>query len=453
MPYDGEFAQYKPLHRIVESERVKELLGGYRIRAREQNENSPHALTISDERPSEWTPDWVLGIDGSHAEVDVRNGYPGAEASYVTVASVMLDVARIKDLDRARPVNPKVFSKTLQAESIDCALPGCNVISEGERSSVGSLRKSIFDVFKTVRMSSDAESLLDTYEVLLSYKPTGQRQECPCDDCLRTDKAYIRGHGEYSCGCENKRTLYSTDALRIHEGMNPAGTNGAMFAEIMQVWERIWVIHILRTLESKKWLSSLRRLAIILDGPLAVFGHPAWLSQAISQELNRINAKVREITGQEILLMGIEKSGAFVQHFIDLDHHGDGAPGKFPRQTAALISDPYIKRNIIFSDSTKPYGEDTYFGRKIFYKTKSGAMIVASLPFLEDFHRDVLGAESPQYPRLSDAMGLLDQLVSSRYPNALTPITSAHAEAAIPLNLGKKVLERLARELIAKDKQ
>ena len=34
------------------------------------------------------------------------------------------------------------------------------------------------------------------------------------------------------------------------------------------------------------------------------------------------------------------------------------------------------------------------------------------------------------------------------YPNALAPIVAANAEAAIPLNLGQKVLEQLAHALI-----
>ena len=86
-----------------------------------------------------------------------------------------------------------------------------------------------------------------------------------------------------------------------------------------------------------------------------------------------------------------------------------------------------------------------------FYKTSSGARIVATLPFLTEKHKDLGQAEPFQYPRLTDAVGLLNRLVSSRFPNALAPLVSANAEAAIPLRLGNKVLERLAKELITKE--
>jgi len=453
MPYLNEFAHYKPLRRIAESGRVKSLLGRSRVRDRTHDVKSLPRVNISEVRPSQWQPDWVLAIDGSHAEVKVENGYPGAEVGYVTVASVLLDVAKVNQIDAQRPADPKEFRTTEKAESIDCALPGCNVVIDEEQSAKDSLRKALFEVFCNVRMATDGESLLDTYESLLKYKPTDAReQHCPYDDCGAPDGLYKRGNGIYQCSCGYKRTLYSTDALRIYEGMRPDSSNGAMFAEIMQVLERIWMVHILRTLEQKGWLSVLRRLAIVLDGPLAVFGHPAWLSKAIYQELSRINTAAKEVTGgQDLLLIGVEKSGAFVKHLSDIDLDGNGNLGAFPSQVAGLLSDDYIKSNIIFSDSTKPYGADTYFGRKFFYKTKSGALIVASLPFLNESHKDTSYAEPNQYPRLADAMGLLDQLVSSRYPNSLVPLISAHAEAAIPLNLGMRVLEKIAREIMGED--
>ncbi|WP_445246738.1 DNA double-strand break repair nuclease NurA [Microcoleus sp. OTE_8_concoct_300] len=454
MPYEGEFAKYKPLRRLVESERVKKLLGSYEVRSKSDQLKSLQTLNPIKIQPGDWIPKWLIAIDGSHAEVEIENGFPGAEASYVTVASVILDVEKMRELDQHRPVEPKKFRTIETAQSIDCALPGCNVISKGEKSAKDSLRKSIFEVFEDVKAFPDSggESLLDTYEALLKYKPITERsQKCPYEDCPEA-RDYERGNRQYTCPCNLSRNLYSTDALRIHERMNPAGTNGAIFGEIMQVWETVWMVHILRSLEAKKWLSSLGRLAIVLDGQLAVFGQPAWISQAVYQELSRINAVAKKANGQkDILLIGVEKTGTFVEHFEDLDRQEKGGFGAFPCQSVGLLTDSYIKQNIIFSDSTRPYGAATYFGRKFFYKTKSGARIVATLPFLSEEHKDLKTAELYQFPRLSDAVGLLDQLVSSRFPNALVPLVSANAEAAIPLRLGNKVLEKLAKELMAEN--
>lgn len=449
MPYEGEFAHYQPLRRIVESERVKELLRGYRVRSRTDNEDdSEQGIVIMSAQISSWIPKWVLAIDGSHAEVKVENGFPGAEASYITVASVVVNLSKVIELDQARPSDPKEYRKTENTDAIDCALPGSNVINAEESSAHDSFRKALFDLFGSVQIAETGESLLDTYEALLQYKPANHGQICPCEECPDPEKGYKPERRVYDCQCSLANRVYSTDALRIHEDMAPIGSNGAMFAEVMQVLERLWLVHILRTFEANKWLASLNGFAFVIDGPLAVFGHPAWLSKAIGQELIRINSLVKKVTGHDLLIIGIEKTGAFVEHFAYIDQNSDGSEGRFPKQSVALLNDGYIKKNIVFSEGTKLYGQDTYFGRKFFYKTKSDARIVGMVPFLEEEQRDIRNVDPTLYPRLSDTLGLLDRLVSSRYPNALSPLVSANAEAAIPLHMGNRVLEQLAKELM-----
>lgn len=449
MPYEGEFAQHRSIRRIATSDRVRDLLGEFRVSRLDTLQSDETAWIRKESLGLEDSPiEWILAVDGSHLEVRVENGYPQAEASYVTVASVLLNLEAMRALDGDRPADPVAFRKVEQAHSLDCALPSCNVVRQGHDSAKESLRQALFDVVCGYVSIEGAETLQDTYEVLLAYKPHHQQQRCPLDGCDR--ELPNVGAGVGSCACELQQPIYSTDALRIHEGMSLEGTNGAMFAEIMQILERVSVVHFLRVFEQQGWLSILDRLAIVLDGPLAVFGHPAWLSHAIETELERINAKIYEKCGHDLLMIGVEKSGAFVQHFEDLDRRRDGGWGRIENGAALLLDDQYIKSHIVFSDSSKPFGQDTYFGRKLFYKTTSGARVVASLPVLDDHHRDTTTALPSQYPELSSALSVLDQLVSSRYQNAVTPLVAAHAEAAIPLNLGSRVLEQVARDLVRK---
>ena len=450
MPYQGEFASHTSLQRLAQSDRVKGMLGSFRFAEDEETPLTPLTKINAEDLPeSDWQPSRVVAIDGSNLEVPVRNGFPGAEASYITMASVILNVSEMRELDKQRPVDPRKFRTLQEAESIECVLPGCNVVHENETSAHDSLRRALFDVMADARVFDDSESLLDTYEVLLDQKPTDNKQQnCPCDYCPNAS-FYAPKHGCYVCPCPAQSNHYSTDALRIHERMNPAGGNGAIFSEVRQVLERVWVIHVLRALEARNWLSSLARLAIFLDGPLAVFGQPAWLSGAINKELCRINNEVRKKTGgQDILLLGVEKGGAFVEHLNTLDQQESGFAGRLENRYLALLSDAYIKRNIQFSTSEKPYGQATYFGRKFFYKTRTGALIVGSLPFLEPHHSNLNQTNLTQFPRIADAARLLDDLFCSRYPNAVVPLVAAHAEAAIPLNLGKQVLEKMAREMV-----
>jgi hypothetical protein len=453
MPYDGEFASHKPLTRIAGHPRVQAVLSRCKRRDPSGAPLGP-AIAAAPVRASGWLPDWVIALDGSLHQTQIENGFPGAEVCYLTVAAVMLDVEKMRRLDLDRPVHPKEFRSTQHTGSLDCVLPGCNIVFADEDSALTSFRRAFFEESAAVSSTEDGESLLETYEALLTHKPAAaagstQVQRCPyedCDDGSGQPHVYQARPGCSSCACSKERAWWSTDATRIHQAMNQLGPSGEMFGETMFVWERIYVINILRAMLAKGYASSFARVAIVLDGPLAVHGHAAWMSKAIMTELRRINAVIRAATGKDLLLVGVEKTGAFVEHFDLLDVDPKTGGQVFEPQSALLLSNDYIRTNI--RPGIKPWGIDEYFGRKFFYKTRSGARVVATLPILSPEQEDRDNVAPSQYPRLTDAMSLMDSVVSSRFPNSLSPLVAAHAEAAIPLNMGKKVLEQLAKELM-----
>lgn len=450
MSFEGEFASYEPLRRILDSQKVKALQNRMRICKTENNENEHISDLITykkDLSQSTIQPDLILAIDGSYMAMKAANGFPGAEFGYITVASVLIDLKRIKQLATDDFVDPKKFRETEKASTIESVFPGCNIIIDSEKCAKSSLRRALFEELKSNVIFSEGETLLDTYEHLFRIKQEKfSERNLPNSPIDGVDKEMTYGFGEYTCP-HSGEALFSTDALRLHELMNPGGSNGELFGQIMSTLEKLWLIHILRSFEKKRWLGTLRRIAFVMDGPLAVFSTSSWLTKVIEVELRRINELQKQINGEDLLIIGIEKSGTFFNHFMDIDTNQDGIKDEFPKQSALLLTDEYIKRNIIFSESTKPYGQDTYFGRKFFYKAASGQKIVPVVAWFDDNQKNIATANPNQFTRLGDVMNLLDQLVSSRYPNSISPLISAHAEAAIPLNLGKRIFEDIAREI------
>lgn len=446
MPYEGEFAGYRSVRRIAETERVQKLLNRSKISGNQPKQSvlhpRPAPATIQD------LPAFVLAIDGSYQEVDVKTGYPGAKVGYVTVASVLLDLASVSSLDELRPVDPKEFRKTEQASTIDSALPGSNVITINQTGARESFRQELYEVFHDVILDDDQRiRLLSTFEALLQYKPKSKPQLCPYHESEGCEALFVIPPGSSQCPSCN-RPVFSTDALRIHERFREVGTNGEAFGLVMQVWERVLLIHILRCFEQQRILDRVGRLAFFLDGPLAQFGPPAWLSAAISAELKRLNKIVHDKTGNDLIILGIEKTGNFVTHFEEIDHTENPGEARFSPRSFLMLTDRYIKERIAYSESEKRYGEDTYFGRKFFYKSQSGARIVASIAFLNDAQDTLDTDDIGLYQQFKTICSLLDKLVSSRYENAISPLIAAHAHAAIPLHLGAKVLKRLAQALI-----
>ncbi len=446
MPYEGEYAGYRALHRIAESERVKTLLSRSRIR---DSVATDTFLTLKS-APQESThlPRFVLAIDGSNAEVPVKNGYPGARVGYCTVASVLLDLELIDTLDLDRPIDPIEFRKTEEASAIDAALPGSNVVTRRQTSARASFREELYDHFcQLVIDDEDRIPLIDTFHALLGNKPTSNPANCPYgeSDACNAELQPSPGHTVCpKCG----HPIFSTDSLRIHERFNDIGSNGEAFGLVMQVWERILLVHLLRCFEKRNLLQHMDRIVFFLDGPLAVFGPPAWLSAAIKKELQRLNEIVIRQTGHDLAILGIEKSGHFVTHFEEIDMTEEAGLLRFAPRTYFLPTDAYIKERIVQSSSVKQYGLDTYFGRKFFYKTKGGARIVACMPFLSRTQDTLTSDDVNLYARFPDYCSLLDKLVSSRFSNAISPLIAAHAQAAIPLRLGEKVLKQLAQALM-----
>jgi NurA domain len=452
MPFENEFASYEPLRRIAQNEKVQALQK--RLRIRDENTNLENILKElvdkSNLSATDWQPDMILAIDGSYHSVPAKNGFPGAELGYVTIASVFIDLEKVRALEKEDFIDPKKFRETEKTSSIDAVFPGCNVALENEDSAKSSMRRLLFEELLSHREFEGGETLLETYEYLLKLKRESGTERtppsCPCD--LEVDFQY--GYQSYNCNTCGK-ILFSSDAMRLHELHNPSGTCGEMYGQIMSTLEKLMLIHLLRSIEKKGWLASFRRFAFVLDGPLAVFSTSSWLMKSIVKELERINNKQKEINGVDMMIIGIEKSGTFVNHFEMLDTEESGTKGKFENGKALLLDDKYIKENIIFKEvdenSIKTYGKDTYFGRKFFYKTKNGYRVVPNLAYFNSYQGDLKTANVNQFSRLADVMNLLDSLVSSRYANAISPLVSAHAEASIPLNLGKRIFEEIAKEI------
>ena len=455
MGFEKEFASYEPLRRILDSPKVQALQDRLRIRNKEdqekvQKEVESNIINKFDLPISDFIPDYIIAIDGSYHATKIENGFPGTEIGYLTISAVLIIEKEVRKHSKQEFINPKKFRETEKASTIETVIPGCNIIIQDEKTAKSSMRRTLFEELQNTRAFEEGETLLETYEALLNIKLERDKEfgdtRKPRSPIEEIDEEMTYGFGKYTCPKSHEQ-LYSTDALRLHELLNSSGTNGEMYGQIMGMLEKLWLIHILRAFEKKGWFNLLDRVAFVLDGPLACFSTWSWMNKSIITELRRINEIQKKITNKDMLILGVEKSGTFYNHFQEIDTKTDGSTDRFPIQSAFLLSDDYIKRNVIFSDSNKIYGQDTYFGRKLFYKTKIGYKIVPVLATFNDYQQDILTANHDQHPRLSDLLNLLDEIISSRYPNSVSPLVSAHAEAAIPLNLGKRIFDDIAREI------
>jgi hypothetical protein len=144
------------------------------------------------------------------------------------------------------------------------------------------------------------------------------------------------------------------------------------------------------------------------------------------------------------VIVGVEKSGQFTEHAARIARY-------VPERTLVRIPDKYIFERILTTRSTPSsrFGEDTYYGRKFFYKSAQGQMLTITIPCLDENLLARYGADDPAcYAVLPSTLALLDRIGTRLYEDAIIPIALAHSFASIPLKTGSKVLTLLARELV-----
>ncbi len=446
MPYRNEFAKGDSLSRLEESPSVKDFQGAIKYRENQNIHEPPGSLEL--ERGAGRVKR-VLAIDGSTVTHRVKNGYPGAEAALLNLAAIVIKLEAIRDIPRDYIPSPREMRDMEQCQTLSAVLPGRNVVrkNEPEDSPKRFFRATISKELEA-KLDPEHESLLETLRII-----TGGRESrivCPVDECLLDERGrwVTPKQGLGTCNCRLGEVIYETDSLRTHERFEEYGSSAQAFTAVQQAIEHLTLVNILRYFERTKSLGVFRDTAFIMDGPLAIFGMPAWLKDYIEREIARLHNKALEQGGLGILLLGIEKSGQFLDHLRELDWLDDEGPRqRLPNCTALVPDIDYIHEHIVLRPlNAKPYGKDTYYGRKVLYKNRAGQHSVIMTPIVNASGRDPHCVEEAAFPRLGEALDIMDELSTHLYQDGFAPLVRAHAHAAIPLRTGARILESLFSE-------
>ena len=439
MPYPNEFASGESLPSLTTSQSVLDFQGAIDVK----DANEQHALPddINPGRGNDRVTR-VIAIDGSVVPSPVRNGYPGAEAALMRIAAVVLDLRAIKNPDPKHMPRPREIREMEQCDALDAVLPGCNVTQRDcpNDSPTRFFRRTVYQTLQG-NIEKNHESLLETLTAILSERKP-QKIACPVEDCENT---VISPTNAAPCQCPRGETIYQTDVLGIHERFNENGSNGQVYTLVQQVVEQLTLVNILRYCEQADNPEFIRDTAFIMDGPLAVFGSSAWLHSWIQLEIKRIHDKYVEGGYPGILLLGIEKTGQFIEHLKQLDWSDQDGPRQVLKNRTALAPTmDYINRHIVHRPpNSNDFGRQTYYGRKVLYKNRNGQHSVITTPIINDAGVNKNCVSLNVFPRLGEVLDIMDELSTYLYEDGFAPLVRAHAHAAIPLKTGAEILHRL----------
>lgn len=443
MPFQNEFATGESLLSLERSQALRDFKAT--IRSLPSNMQAP--LPIADVPRTGWAPRRVIALDGSTVTEPLRNGFPAADASLLKVAVVSIDLIKLQaEVATSAVPSPRIFYEMEKAATFDVVLPGANVVRRGIEDDTPKrfFRETVYDVFAQ-RLDRSHETLLETMSALDRGRHDATRVRSPADCCSdRYLEPFGNGATSQPCPC-GQSEVYYTDALRFSERFSDIASNGEVHGEVRQTLEVLALLNILRFFAQEGRLDYLRENVFILDGPLALFGHPAWLTPYVREELQRINNYCRQDGGFDLAVFGYEKSGIFVSHFEQVDFDEERGPrSKLPHGSVILPDAKYINRSIVLRpEDAKPHGADTYFGRKVMYKTRSGDHAVLTTGMVNEPSQDFERSDLACYPRLGDMLNVLDRLSTYLYRDGFMPLIRAHAHAAIPLRRGGDIIRGL----------
>lgn len=391
-------------------------------------------------------PTWIMAFDGSPQEVAANETYPSTRLGYIQVAGVLVNIRRMAEEGGMTFVDPAVIRSCIDEALHSIVMPSSNVCRPDALTVRDSWRREVFDVFRDYRVEDTP--LLDTFFSLMNYGPragapgTITVMRCSASpDCLARNIPVPRdGVACPQCG----ETVFPTDALRLHEEVTEYNPNMTALGRLMSVLEHITMLAYMQFLHARQ-PRVLGNVAFILDGPLAVFGPQSWFHTAILAYIHFLYTDLAARQMRPPVIMGIEKTGQFAEHALAIQD-------RIPPRTVMRLPDTYIYGRILASRERPDtrYGLDEYYGRKFFYRSATGQLLTVSLTPEVD-PASLESQDLAVFPTLPAALGILDQIGTKLYDNAVIPVALAHSYASIPLRTGSRVLTLLTRRILDGD--
>jgi hypothetical protein len=393
--------------------------------------------TFSSEAPL----DLIFAVDGS---LQVIQGTTPSrkELAFVKTALLKLSAKDIEGLDKDDP-HPLALKKLMSDSALYHAtvfpLKFVNLQGLSVKESV---RRIIYDSLKDSSLGGAPMETLKWISFKIWRKGTKENSpdfECPYknkDDPkdIHLDNISFQ-HGMEIANCKYcKKEIYLSDMLGFHLEMDDENVQGSVASAYMLIHELLLLFTGIRLFWEEQKFKIISRCLFLKDGPLTLRSQYSKIVPNLRDFFEY--AKEKKVV---IHLVGQEKTGAFVEHFNQIER--ERLIRSLPQikdDSYLLLSNDYIKHEIQRRPGDKsPYGDRTNYGNKIFVKLGGSHCFVLSIP-IGAYKRD---------PSFSDYMGIIKILSTLKavrsfsHENAIVPIELANGVASLSTYPSAKVLQ------------
>jgi len=381
----------------------------------------------------------ILVVDGGYTTVEVKKSFPSSQIAFFQFGALLFKKDDLESLSAKPFIFPEDMQKLHNLQRFKLAIPVKNIITKGQKSLTDSVRKIIYDFFIQQRESSSFMETL-VWIIFEEYKDLPLKTYTLSND---PNKGVGSGKVELEkCKMSKEYTfdlgagvVYLTDIFRLDEEIDDEQGAGGILGYLTRLIEQIILVHFIRSI-LKLQPALLKKFLFITDGPLSFSGQTANMHKPMRELCNYLHEK------EFLYLVGLEKSGAFVEHAHEICLPKDGkvilTKGQY-----ILLSNQYIYKYIVPGDhKTMHYGSTSYYGGKVIYHSKNGQVIVLSIPVCD---KNVIKNPEPKmYRNLETILVNIQKLKCDMYDDSIIPVALANKLVSLANHPSKILLEKFA---------
>lgn len=379
----------------------------------------------------------IIAIDGGFTDVYVREEFPSSTIAFFQFGALFFKYQDLIEMKEKPFIDPDDFSKLQNIQRMKLVIPTKGITFKDEIDLINSVRKSIYDFFVN-NPENQGLGLIKALKWLIFEEYNSNNDiswtiaQCPhCKNSITFTQNDLTS--EYTLHCPYcQETIYLTDVFRLHEVIDNELGAGGILGYLCTAIEQLIIVYLLKEILNLK-AEMLKETLIIKDGPLAFFGQTANIHKPMKKLIKYLNGK------HTINLVGLEKSGAFVEH-------AEMIANKLKSNQIVPLGNNYIYKYIL-PGQPKPgaiYGETTYYSHKLIYKSKYDNVYIASIPTID------LKAK----PDLSDYINLpiilnnITYLKCDLYYNSLVPVVLANKLVSLSGHPSADILKSFAQQRV-----
>lgn len=397
--------------------------------------NTDYIVNIDYQIPD--SVEYIIAVDGGDTTVPVKSKFPSSTLTFFQFGANLLTISDLKSLKEEPFIAPQSIAKLKELQRIKFTLPTKNIgliKDDGSRATLTySVRKALYDFFKNHDYLSTLKwFLFEEYKSqprplreLASHPENSSSKKIQFErDKINSD--YILKHSDGD--------LFLTDIFRLHEVVDEDLGAGGIVGYLRNLIEHFIIIDTIRGIYKRK-KNSLNEVLFIKDGPLGFFGQTANMHEPMRELVNHLQNELK------IYLVGIEKSGPFVEHAQEIKD-------KIRPGQAYLLSNRHIYKYIKPGnvDNPEAYGRTSYYSSKIIFKSRDERIYVVTIPTRNS--EVVLDPQKADFKYLDTTLKYIEELKSDMYDNSLLPIALANKLVSLSDHPSSVLLEKFAKRLI-----